>query len=189
VLSPSLHNYNMKMLENENAIYPFINSEVKTFSIPKDAVDYISENLFTWTQLPHRIIIGFIPSGAFNGTDLDKNPWCFLQHDVTSINIYVDSDGSVFKGSDLIYDSEDQMLPLQIMRNALGSSFAIGRDMLELGYSFYYYELTSSDAVTNGRIKIDIKFKKAVPNALTAVVFGQKSSILTIDNTFNINIQ
>jgi len=64
-----------------------------------------------------------------------------------------------------------------------------GRDMLELGYSFYFHDLTSSDAVTNGRIKIDIKFKKIVPNALTAVVFSQKCSILTIDNTFYIIIQ
>ena len=95
-------------------------------------------NLLPWVQLPHRIIIGFIHSVAFNGTDLDKNPWCFLKHDVTPINIYVDSDESVLKGSDLIYDSEDQILPLQSMRNALGCSFAIGRDMLALGYSFFY---------------------------------------------------
>ena len=185
VLSPSVHKYTMKTLEHNPAIYLFVNSEVKTFSIPQSSTEYVSENLFPWAQLPHRVLIGFINTTAYNGSDLDKNPWCFLKHDVSSIKVYVDSDGSTFKEGDLIYDSSDQILPLQILRNALRGSFAFGRDMFELGYMLYYYELTSSNAVKNGSLKIDVKFSKALTSPLTAIVFGQKNSVLSIDNTFN----
>jgi len=69
VLSPSVHKYPMNMLEHNQAIYPFVNSELKTFSIPRSSMEYVSENLFSLAQLQRRVLIGFINTAAYNSSD------------------------------------------------------------------------------------------------------------------------
>ncbi len=67
-----------KHLSSNDASLYYTRVQVTNRAIPANSKTFISENLFPGTQLPCKLILGFIPTTTFLG-DVEKNPYNFAR--------------------------------------------------------------------------------------------------------------
>ena len=195
-LNPDLMNEHNKQLQSRNAIYPFRRGEIKTFSIPSGSMQVIRENLFTG-RLPRRLVIGLIESAAFSGT-INKNPFRFDPHELNYLCAYIDgvrypnraltpdfASGNYIEAYHTLFDGTG-------LRND-NQSLAITRDSYPKGYTLFVIHLGNAepdsmayDLIQKGQVRIEMKFKEALPNTLTAVVYAEYEDQVEIDRDRNV---
>ena len=77
-----------KILEKQNALYPYNKVEVKSVSISTGSTNYTWDNMFQGRR-PNKLIIGFVKSRSING-DYKTNPFNFETCSVQQIAVYCD---------------------------------------------------------------------------------------------------
>ena len=84
-VSPAVIYDHSKILERQNALYPYNKVEV---SIPSGSTNYTWENMFQG-RLPNKIVLGFVKSRAISG-DYKTNPFNFENCGIQQIAVYSD---------------------------------------------------------------------------------------------------
>ena len=74
-VNPAVIYGHSKILEKQNALYPYNKIEVKSVSISRGSTNYTWDNVFQGRR-PNKLIIGFVKSRAING-DYKTNPFNF----------------------------------------------------------------------------------------------------------------
>ena len=87
-VNPAVIYGHSKILEKQNALYPYNKVEVKSVSISTGSTNYTWDNMFQGRR-PNKLIIGFVKSRAING-DYQTNPFNFQNCSVQQIAVYVD---------------------------------------------------------------------------------------------------
>ena len=187
ILVQDIRELHLRQLEKTPAIYPYIKSELKTFLIPKSSQSSVSENIFSTSKLPFRIILGLVKTSSFNGS-YSENPYSFQTFDMSSMKITVNSDASIYKNHNIALNDTNKLLAYQFFRESLKDGFDLSRETFTDGCNFFVFELTSSSAITEGGFKIEINFKKPLVDPLTAVVLAQLNSSFTIDKFANVEL-
>lgn len=200
VLYPSIVLSHQKLLEGgHSARYPFKKSEVKFFSIPKSSQSFIEENVFLGT-IPTRIVICLIPSKGFVG-DYDVNPYVFPHYNLNYISLSVNNVPYPIKGLQLDFDSDIKLLPYYLLYCSLGTAgqdqgLTFDREEFCSGQTFFGFDInqsTGSDSALqlekNGCVRIELKFAKALPEAVNCLVYSEHFKILEIDRFRQISVQ
>ena len=195
-LNPDLMIEHSKGLQSKNAVYPFRRGEIKTFSIPTGSMQIIRENLFTG-RLPRRLVVALVESAAFSGA-INKNPFKFDHHGLNYLCAYVD--GVRYPNRALTPDFENgkYIEAYQTLFNGTGlrndnQSLAITRDSFAKGYTLYVIHLGNAepdsmayDLIQKGQVRIEMKFKLALPNTVTAIVYAEYEDQIEIDRDRNV---
>lgn len=63
IVSSKVVSLHERLVEKSKALYPFTRNEVKTVSVPQNATNSVTENIYSSNQLPQRIVIGFVKTG------------------------------------------------------------------------------------------------------------------------------
>ena len=87
-VNPAVIYGHSKILEKQNALYPFNKIEVKSVSISTGSTNYTWDNMFQGRR-PNKLIIGFVKSRAING-DYKTNPFNFETCSIQQIAVYCD---------------------------------------------------------------------------------------------------
>lgn len=68
ILSASLYNSMEATLKNTPVLMHYTRTSVSILEIPTDSLNFTAETIFSRTQVPSKIIIGFVDTEAFNGS-------------------------------------------------------------------------------------------------------------------------
>jgi len=187
VLSQEVRNMHLSSLQHEKAIYPFVQSTIKTFLILKSAQSCVCDSLFATSFLPHRIIIGPVKTAAFNG-QYSLSPFNFENFKLSTLNVTVNSDASMYKSQNLEIINSNNLLALQLLKKGLVSGFDFDRSNYDQGCNFFFFESAASHAVSEGTVKIDMNFQTALSDPVTVVIFAQFDKQISIDRDYVVSL-
>ena len=190
-LNPVVTLAHAKALEKGTAEYPLKRVVLKTFSIPQNNLSAVQDNLFL-SQLPTSIVIGLVDSAAFNG-HYAKNPFNFRPHGLSFLSLFLE--GKQIPAKPLTPDF-DNKLYVRSFFNLFTGTGSVNKDdgnYLEYrdfpgGYALYAFDLSPSlldgnqvELVKSGSLRLELKFKAALPEPVHVIAYAELDSLLEID--------
>lgn len=191
-----------EILQNHDAIYPFINNKIKRVTLPAGIYQWEGTDPFA-TQVPSQLICALVKNSAAFGR-LTENPFFFETADLTSISVLVDNHHMVNSPIQTQFsDSEDEndfclnaynslngVVPGEACVNPiLKSEFSQGKAI----YRFLYHPdcglSSDQDEIPlrrTGNMKIGLTFRKPLPCPMTLLLMGSFPATLKIDKTKNV---
>ena len=189
--SPSLLLGHAEAFKKSPAVFPFVKSMLKSFTIPKGVQNWSIDTLFA-NSIPDSLIIGLISTEAYVGKST-LNPFNFHHFDLTNLSFYIEGfplNTAVYKPncSKRQYPSEY----LSLFEGRDHDSDLISYQDYRLGYTIY--KINISDGVQRnyiglmrqGQTRLQFTFKSPLPSTVTAICYGRTASILQIDAAKNI---
>jgi hypothetical protein len=188
-LNPAVLLSQAEILKNDPAVYPLMNSSVKTYTISTGSFQFACENIFQKT-IPDIVIVGMVNSDAYNGK-CTLNPFNFKHNCMNYIALSIDGHivgGKAFtpnfeKGDYWeLYESLFYTDELQKYGNG------ISHEMYEDGYTLIAFKTgekrTNEDGFDSvkkdGLLKLDIKFSKAIEANTILFIYGKSSEKVII---------
>ena len=183
-----------KLLEKNNALYPYVSKTVTMGSIPSSQTMFQWDNLFQ-SNCPTRAVVAFVKAGAVGGS-YTLNPFNFQSSNIKSVGLYLD--GVSVPGRPLETDDVSTYVNLfdgfNTWREDTGN--AISRMRFDLGCAFYVFNLeplftdgTYLNLIKSGNVRLEVHFKSALTQTLNVIVYSENPSLLEVDQTRNIFVK
>ena len=170
-----------KMIKMEPAIYPYLESDIKTTSIASGQYSFSVDNVFQGL-VPCKLIVGLVSSAAYMG-DYRKNPFYFRDYDCSSVGFYVD--GQSYPSQSLRPNYEaNQYIDSYRTLTTFRKDVNIDRYDYTEGYCLYVPEVDpyySFNIKRKGHCRLEMKFAKPLPESVTLILYATFPEILHID--------
>lgn len=186
-VNPSVELGHTAGLSKQNAIYPYMKSKTICYSIPYGTQLYMKENLFSVSQLPKFVAVCMVRADAFNGS-LDHSPFHFEHFGANQVTLYRDGQTVPYKrGYTQTFRANNNIFADTYVRSILQSTQMLNNnrnngidmlDFLEKGYCFFNFNLTPDfdmfvpQQLANGNLRLEIRFSKALQQAINVIVYG-----------------
>ena len=172
-------------LEKKNAIYPYTRGQVISYSIAAGSLSHFRDNVFSSSLLPKFVIVGFVKASAFNGDNVDDEPFHFQHFNVSSIALYRDGLSLPYREPyepDFAHDlfTKDYMKSIihnpQHLNTNLNNGISL-KDFKDM-YTLFTFNLTPDFDMTqcqmpkDGNLRLEVKFAQPLPNAINVLVYG-----------------
>lgn len=184
-------------LSHSNAIYPFMRSNIKTFSVAAGLQSFSVDDVWQG-DLPTRVIIAMTSSAAFNGS-INRNPFNFKHMDANFICMYIDGESRPttplmpnFKIKN--YTSEYLSMFTGTGKYKTNNGNYISKDDFGNGYTIFTIDIDANhtkDYVSlsrRGHSRLVIRFAESLPEPICIIAYGQFYSNFQIDKARNIII-
>lgn len=199
-INPAVILSHAKMLETTTAKYPYKKSIIKMYNLAKGLLNISLENMFSGTR-PDRLYVAFVSSQAVAG-DFTKNPYNFQHFNITEIALY--TDGNPVGNSPIKLNFNDVngssivSAYVNLFHNASKWLFdggnAISRQQFaEGGNVIFCFDLEPTfeqgeyiTLLKQGNVRIEVQFGTALPETVTAIVWGQYSTLFEINQSRDI---
>lgn len=175
-------------LKSSSAVYPYMRSEIRTFSVPGGNFNFRMDNLFN-NDVPLSVVVGLIAGEAYNGS-YTLNPYNFQNFDLDFACFYVENNPTPAKGFTPVYLSGSQgnfTTPyLAMFGESRDENFGndITLDDFSQGYALYKFNISNAEQIKKkGATRLELSFKKALPTVVTVVVYAKFPAIIRIDET------
>lgn len=189
-VSPAVRLGHAAALMRGNALYPLSRVSVKTYSIPENSRICNQENLFLGS-IPKYVVLAMVHHDAFTGRR-DLSPFNFRHNDVEYLALCQDGRQIPAKAFQPQFDRGNSVREFHHMFSATGRHLkdlplSIDRRDFNGGYSLFAFNLQpteDSDAlspVSNGNLRLEMRFRVPLPHTTTLVVYACYDSILEID--------
>lgn len=167
---------------------------VKYFALPYQATKTSISQIHAGI-LPSRVIVGFIPTEAFDGV-ATQNPFEFQNMGITSLKLKVTYKNLPYS-SGLNFDFENDMYVQRynsLYQNIRESSNDISNDDYKNGYTLFAFNL-SPDLCADGEqfselkdcsLDLDIDFLKAPTSSITAIFYLEFDNVIEITKQRNV---
>jgi hypothetical protein len=193
-VSPDVVTAHAAALLLRNAMYPYIRTDILSFSIASGSHQMNIDNIFSGI-CPTKIVVAFVDSDAFIG-DRKKNPFAFELFGLTDIQVLVDGVSSpgrpirvgaggekntVASALAALTDTIGAMTDLSFGNNISLKSFAEGTAL----FAFPVYGGGSACDVfehpkKSANIRIEGTFARPLDKTITAIVYGEYPALLQI---------
>ena len=199
-INPAVILSHAKMLETTTAKYPYKKSIIEMYNLAKGLLNISLENMFSGTR-PDHLYVAFVSSQAVAG-DFTKNPYNFQHFNITEIALY--TDGNPVGNSPIKLNFNDvngsSIVPayVNLFDNASKWLFdggnAISRQQFaEGGNVIFCFDLEPTfeqgeyiTLLKQGNVRIEVQFGTALPETVTAIVWGQYSTLFEINQSRDI---
>lgn len=170
------------------------------YNLAKGLLNISLENMFSGTR-PDRLYVAFVSSQAVAG-DFTKNPYNFQHFNITEIALY--TDGNPVGNSPIKLNFNDVngssivSAYVNLFDNASKWLFdggnAISRQQFaEGGNVIFCFDLEPTfeqgeyiTLLKQGNVRIEVQFGTALPETVTAIVWGQYSTLFEINQSRDI---
>ena len=182
-------------LEISDSVYPFQRTDIHTFNVSDNLYATNLEDIWQG-EVPTRLVVRMVKSQAYNG-DMSLNPFHFQHFNVSSIGFFVDGEsikmdvenGQYLQGLISLYRVSGKLME--------NSDIGISRENYKQGYNligFYVDPTTSADLRYLGKprqchTKLEIKFKEALPDPVTLILYATLPEVMTIDQSRNVQLE
>ena len=183
-----------ELMKREMALYPFTRSEIKGYNIPKGSYSWTMDNLFQ-DSIPKRMVLAFVESSAYSGHE-QMNPFDFKTFDVSYIDFQVDGQTSGAQILQPDYTNGNYVTAFSRLFECMPPDQKeppnISYYDYANGYSMYLFNLeTSKDSLYSnplkrGQTRLTVKFKKALTEPVTALVYGSFEALMKVDQARNV---
>ncbi|XP_021960562.1 uncharacterized protein F54H12.2-like [Folsomia candida] len=193
-LLPSITMGHLRLMEKgQPACYPMRRGDMKSFSLSAGTLQYTNESLITGL-LPDRLVVGIVSSKAVHG-HYNENPFNFLQADISSITVTVNSEQVTSQTFELDFDNKKSIEAYFSVFSGLGLSnldtgIELTFDIFKTGKTLYVFDLRHQHdgfaIPRHGSVKIEIKLRNATTSALTVLCHCDYQSVLYVDKNRHI---
>ena len=181
-------------LAKKNATYSYNRGQVVSYAIPTGSLSHYKDNLFSRLILPKFVIVGFVSSAAFNGSQLEQDPFKFDHFNVSGVGLFRDGQSMPYR--DLYEpDFENKLYTREYVKSILhqtqhlNTNLSNGIDLKKFaggGYTFFTFNLTPDFDYTqcqmpyDGNLRLEVKFAKPLPESINVIVYAMFDSQLQI---------
>ena len=187
------HNEALKV---SDAIYPFMRTDMKSYSIPS--------GLYTWSiddpflgQVPSRVIVALCSSAGAGGR-FDKNPFNFANMNVNFVGFYVDDESKPAKPFQPNYKNNNYSKEYLSLFTGTGryqtEGINISREDFKQGYSFYVFDIDgnhSEEFVSlskRGHTRLALQFSEALAEPITLIAYASFPATLQVTLERNVKV-
>lgn len=189
--------HSKRLSQGHKARYGFNKSDIKTFTLASGITSVSLDNIYSG-RLPTNLVVALISNKAFSGT-ADTNPFNFTNHSVSSIGLYLNSKCVTQTPIEMVYSSNQFARAYANFFEGCGKlntsqSNSIKKSEFKDGYCLYPFILSNSqlsecaDPITEGVIRLEIKFATAPKETLTVLVYAEFTAQLEIDKSHNVSV-
>ena len=196
-LDPEVVKAHTKSLEKEKAIYPYTSTQMKSFAVPKGQFSASFGDMYSG-KVPNNLVLEIVSAEAAAGSH-QKNPFNFKHCDLESVILYVNDQSIPFKPLEFNFDEDlytAGYLSLFSLQHDIGCD--VGLD-IRLRYYDSSYCLIAFDIKAEvdgteqslphyGNVKLDLRFRKALPEAVNVILYSAMDSVLYIDQARAVKI-
>lgn len=202
-VAPSVALGHQKGLATKNAIYPYNRGQAISYSIPTGSISHFNDNLFSTKLLPKFVVVGFVKGTAYGGTILANDPFKFEHFNVNSVGLFRDGQSLPYRELyEPNFDEElytrDYLKSIVHCTQHLNTNLDNGIDLAKFAENctFFSFNLTPDFDYTqcqlprDGNLRLEVKFAKALPEAINVIVYATfDSEIQVTKNREIINVQ
>ena len=187
-------------LEISDSVYPFQRTDIRTFNVSDNLYATNLEDIWQG-EVPTRLVVGMVKLQAYNG-DMSLNPFYFQHFNVSSIGFFVDGEPTPQESIKMDVENGQYLQGLIILYQVSGklmenSDIGISQENYKQGYTligFDVYPTTSADfryqgKPRQGHTKLEIKFKEALPDPVTLILYATFPEVMTIDQSRNVQLE
>lgn len=182
-------------LNKSPALFPYIKSTLKTFTIPQAVQTWSIDTLFA-NEIPDTLIVAMVDSEAFNGK-YSLNPFNFKHFNLTNLTFYIE--GRPQNTASFTPDFDNQCYTseyLALFENRSNEEKE-GGDIIGFsdfcnGYSIFKINIARglqrnfTSLAHRGQTRLKFTFKAPLEKSVQVICYGRMSSILQIDKTKNV---
>ena len=181
-------------LKEEQALYPFIRTEMRAFQVAAGQYNFHVEDMYQ-QHVPSEVIVCMVTAKAFHGA-YSENPFAFKPFKITELGLYVDDESVPSKPlkMDFNQNSKNYVEAYNMLFDTTAEPTvpAITRDEFNKGYTLFRFRVTPEqvEALPNarGNVKLSGTFKDPLAQNITVIIIGKFHHMLSIDNTRRIQI-
>lgn len=185
-VNPSVALAHVTGLQTRNALYPYNRGQVISYSVPAGAMSHFKDHLFSTSLLPKFVVVGMVSSSAFNGSELEANPFFFEHFGVNSVGLFRDGQSIPYRElyqpnfEKNLYTCDYVKSIIQCPQH-LNTNLSNGITMkafADAGYTFFTFNLTPDFDYTqcqmpkDGNLRLELKFSKALAKAINVIVYA-----------------
>ena len=187
-------------LEIADAVYPFQRTDIRTFNVSDNLYATNLEDIWQG-EVPTRLVVGMVKSQAYNG-DMGLNPFHFDHFDVSSMGFYVDGEPTPRQAVKMDVENGIYLEGLMSLYRVSGklmenNDIGISRENYQQGYNLIGFDIdptTSPDfrylgKPRQGHTKLEIKFKEALPDPVTLILYATFPEVMTIDQARTVKLE
>ena len=187
-------------LEISDSVYPFQRTDIRTFNVSDNLYATNLEDIWQG-EVPTRLVVGMVKSQAYNG-DMSLNPFYFQHFNVSSIGFFVDGEPTPRESIKMDVENGQYLQGLISLYRVSGklmenSDIGISRENYKQGYTLIGFDVdptTSADfrylgKPRQGHTKLEIKFKEALPDPVTLILYATFPEVMTIDQSRNVQLE
>lgn len=182
------------------ARYAVTRADVRHVTIPENVFDYTLENIVVG-NLPRRVILGLVPSSAFNA--MSQDPFDFKHFNVNFVAAFIDGSQYPlrpytpdFKRN--IFVREFRALYRALNQTGTETHMRIDRSQFKEKPLFAFNfapDLSNGGSFsshvnlkTEGHLRIQLRFGERLPEAVIAILFCEFDSLMQVDELRNVYI-
>ena len=183
--------------KDKNAIYSYNRGQMISYSIAQGSMSHFNDNLFSTKLLPKFVVVGFVKASAYNGSELESNPFNFEHFNVNSVGLF--RDGQSLPYRELYEPNFDEGLYVREYVKSivhctqhLNTNLNNGIDLDKFvngGYTFFTFNLTPDFDYTqrqmprDGNLRLEVKFAKPLDKAINVLIYATFDTDLQITKT------
>ena len=189
-LVPQLLLRHDEMFAKKPAVYDFVRSDLKTYSLAAGSYTAQLENIYNG-KIPTEILLAMVSSEGYSGS-YKRDPFVFKHYNVTYLEVSVD--GVSVPGPPIVVDfkNDDINDAYYRMQKGVNEAWGINRVEYPKGYSLFRFDLapylqTNSIAPSKtGNLRLTLRFADALPEGVTLIVYGKLQDRFLIDQARNV---
>lgn len=176
-------------LRENNALYPYQKTQVKTFNITRGQYDFLLDDMYQG-QVPSQLVVAMVTSKAYNG-DYELNPYNLKHFDISNLGVYINDESVPGKPiQQMQWNMTEGVGWTQPYYNMFAGLNRDGQDWgndiafddFDAGYAFFVFDLLPGDqpALSKANVKIEGTFKEALPENITVIVYAKFPAMMEI---------
>ena len=182
-----------KILADTDAIWHYLRSNLRAYSVPTNISTWAMHQIFT-DEIPVDLVVGLVESESYLGND-KLNPYLFGTHNLNFISFA--AEGYQTRAFHLNYEDNQYAATYAALYEGdvgkITPGGVIKYKHFPQGYALYRFRLAPvSNERTNrqrrGVTRLTINFSKATTKALTVMVYGRFHDYFTMDLARNIQL-
>ena len=191
-------------LRKSMALYPFIKSDIKTFTVNAGSQEFSVDNVFQ-ENIPDVMFVAMTGVDNYSG-DNAKNPFNFEHNNLNHLDFSING----FSNESLTFKPSLKNNSLPESKNSYMQSYASlfkksnpeftdipNIDLQEYVKGYFIHKLNVSRSTNSqystplrkGQTRLTLRFAVALSKAITVIVYGTFNGILKIDESRNIDVQ
>ena len=194
-LDPNMILAHDEALKISPALYPFWRSDIKSFSVAKGSLNFMTDNIYHGT-VPSKLIIGMVSNTGYSG-DYSKNPFDFQHMNLNYLEVTVDGQPVPNRALTPNFEKGDFVSSyLSLLDNDYNRKNGIIIKLLEYdkGYTLFLFDIQSylsghiMSKGIKGHIRLTMRFSKALSETINNIIYGKFPETLSIDHSRNVNL-
>jgi hypothetical protein len=188
--SPGIILGHAEALKQSPAFYPFVRSDIKSFSVPASQYSFSVDDIFQG-NIPMEVIVGIVSSEGFNG-NYKKAYNEFKDYNCSFAGFYVDGQSVPQKPFEPNFANKNVVEPyLALFENE--EDGIINRRDVSGGYSLYRFRINQQSPalslVRKGLTRLELKFNRPLPETCVILIYGKFQALLEVDIARNVQVK